>query len=60
MTRYPGKRYVIKWCHYCDHERYPGGKIIDPTTDNHAKKTEKGDWMCGDCVHNTETIKKII
>lgn len=34
---------------------YPHGKPIDPTTDKHAYKTEKGDWKCGFC-----TVKDLI
>ena len=37
-------------CHYCDHDKYPNGKPIDPTTDIHAKQTERGDWKCGVCT----------
>ena len=57
MTSRPHKRYNINRCHYCDHDRYPEGKSIDPTTDKHAKKTEKGDWICGVCV--TEQNSKL-
>jgi hypothetical protein len=50
MTSRPHKRYNINRRHYCDPDRYPEGKPIDPTTDRHAKKTEKGDWMCSFCI----------
>jgi hypothetical protein len=50
MTSRPRKRYVINRCHYCDHDNFPDAKPIDPTIDHNAKKTEKGDWMCGVCV----------
>jgi hypothetical protein len=47
MTSRPHKRYNIN---RLDPDRYPEGKPIDPTTDRHAKKTEKGDWMCSFCI----------
>jgi hypothetical protein len=50
MTSRPSKRYLVNRCHYCDHDKYPEGKIIDPTTDHDARKTDKGDWICGTCV----------
>lgn len=50
LTSHPHKRYKINLCHYCDHDKYPYGKPIDPTTDKHAKQTEKGDWMGSGCV----------
>ena len=34
-------------CHYFGHDKYPNGKPIDPSTDIHAKQTERGDWKCG-------------
>lgn len=58
MTSRPYKRYKINRCHYCDHDKYPEGKIIDPTTDKHAKQTEIEDWMCGVCV--LEEDKKLL
>ncbi|MGA8107090.1 MAG: hypothetical protein WB815_10610 [Nitrososphaeraceae archaeon] len=39
MTSRPSKRYLVNRCHY------PEGKIIDPTTDHDARKTDKGDWI---------------
>ena len=53
-----GKTYRINTCYYCDHDTYPGGKPIDPTTDKNFKQTAKGDWMCGECVD--ETTKKAL
>ena len=39
---------IVHRCHhYCDHDKYPEGKPIDPTTDVHARKTDKGNWKCG-------------
>jgi hypothetical protein len=55
MTSGPRKRYVINRCHYCNHDKYPNGKPIDPTTDHNAKQTEKGDWKCGVCVAEETT-----
>ena len=50
LTSRPRKRYSINRCHYCDHDKYgDAGKPIDPTTDHNARKTEKGDWICGVC-----------
>jgi hypothetical protein len=44
------KRYKTGICHYCDHSKYPNGKIIDPSTDKNARRTNKGDFMCGVCA----------
>lgn len=44
-----GKKFIIQTCHYCDNETYPTGKPIDPN-DRNARRTEKGDYKCGDCV----------
>ena len=41
---------MINRCHYCDHDKYPDGKPIDPTTDHNAKQAEKEDWKCSVCV----------
>ena len=43
------RRYNINRCHYCDHDKYPDGKIIDPS-DKYARHTDKGDFMCGVCA----------
>jgi hypothetical protein len=51
------KRYKVKRCHYCNHDKYPEGKIIDPS-DKYARHTDKGDWKCGYCVG--EDTKKIL
>jgi hypothetical protein len=50
MTSKPYKRYVVHRCYYCDQDKYPNGKIIDPTTDEDAHKTARGDYMCGVCT----------
>jgi hypothetical protein len=50
MTSKPIRRYVVHRCYYCDDDKYPNGKIIDPTTDKDAHKTSKGDWMCEVCT----------
>jgi hypothetical protein len=50
------RRYQINRCHYCNHDKYPHGKPIDPTTDQYAKKMEDGSWKCGICVG--EDVKK--
>ena len=52
------QRYKINICHYCDHDKYPDGKPIDPITDHSAKQTEKGDWKCGGRVD--EDTKKVL
>jgi hypothetical protein len=44
------KRYEVHRCHYCDHDKFPEGKPIDPTTDKQARQTDKGDWICGYCI----------
>jgi hypothetical protein len=53
-----GKRYKVNVCHYCNHDKFPNGKPIDPTSDKHAQKTAKGDWKCGACVY--EGTKKLL
>jgi hypothetical protein len=53
MTR-KKRPYNIYLCRYCDHNRYPCGKPIDPITDHDAIKTKNG-WMCGDCVREQKT-----
>jgi hypothetical protein len=40
------RRYKVNRCHYCDHDKYPDGKIIDPS-DKYARRTDKGDYKCG-------------
>jgi hypothetical protein len=60
LTQRKPKRYVTGRCHYCDHNRYPSGKLIDPTTDKMAKQTAEGDWMCGVFViEKFEEIKRL-
>ena len=51
------KRYKTGICHYCDHFKYPNGKIIDPSTDRGAKQMQDGTWKCGVCQLND--IKKV-
>jgi Pyruvate/2-oxoacid:ferredoxin oxidoreductase delta subunit len=51
------RRYKVNRCHYCNHDKYPDGKIIDPS-DKYARHTDKGDWKCGICVN--EESKKLI
>ena len=43
------RRLSLHRCHYCDHKKYPFGKTIFPD-DRLARKTDKGDYMCGTCV----------
>jgi hypothetical protein len=43
-----GKKYTLHRCYYCSHDKYPQGKVIMPF-DKNARKTEKGDFMCGVC-----------
>ena len=50
LTSRPRRRYQINRCHYCDHERFPDGKPIDPTTDKHARQMEDKSWKCGICI----------
>jgi hypothetical protein len=52
------RRTLFNRCQYCDHNKYPEGKIIDPTTDMYAKQTARGDWMRGVCVN--EEVKKLL
>jgi hypothetical protein len=56
LTSRPRKRYEIHRCHYCDHDLYPAGKPIDPTTDHNARQMEDGSFKCGVCV--AEDVKK--
>jgi hypothetical protein len=49
-TTKPFRRYVTNRCHYCDHDKYPQGKVIDPTTDKQARQMKDGSFMCGYCV----------
>lgn len=44
-----GKKHTLHRCHYCNHDKYPFGKVIMPH-DKHARKTDKNDWMCGECT----------
>ena len=37
-------------CHYCRHDLFPHGKIIDHSTDHIAKQMPNGQWKCGVCV----------
>ena len=41
----------ISLCHYCRPDLFPHGKIIDHSTDKLARRTDKGDWKCGVCLH---------
>jgi hypothetical protein len=56
MTSRPYKKYRINRCHYCDRDKYSDGKPIDPTIDQNAKKTDKGEWMCGVCIAQGNTL----
>jgi hypothetical protein len=44
------KRHTLHRCHYCDHNKYPFGKVIIPVVDPIARRTSMGDWKCGDCI----------
>jgi hypothetical protein len=44
------RRYEVHRCHYCNTDKYPEGKVIDPTTDKQARQTDKGDYICGYCI----------
>jgi hypothetical protein len=50
-----GKRYKTGVCHFCSHDRYPSGKLIDPTTDHNARQMEDGRWKCGVCIGEETT-----
>jgi hypothetical protein len=52
-----GKKHNLHRCFYCDHSKYPQGKVIMPH-DKHARKTDKGDFICGIC--NLELNQKLI
>jgi hypothetical protein len=39
----------INFCYYFNSEGYPEGKPID-INDRRARRTEKSDYICGDCV----------
>ena len=58
LTSRPYKRYQINRCHYCDHDQYPEGKPIDPTTDVNAQQMKDGSWKCSECV--LEDNKKLL
>jgi hypothetical protein len=50
----------VEYCHYCDHDQYPRGKIL--WNDKYAEKTERGDWKCGECVttdHRKSLVRSI-
>jgi hypothetical protein len=49
-------RYVIHRCTYCDRDRWPIGKPIDPTTDKQAIQMKDGTFKCGVCIG--EDVKK--
>jgi hypothetical protein len=55
MTSRPRKRYKTGVCKTCDHSKYPQGKLIDPTTDKHARQMEDGRWKCGVCIGEETT-----
>jgi hypothetical protein len=52
-----GKKHTLHRCFYCDQSKYPQGRVIMPY-DKHARKTDKGDFMCGQCAN--EESKKLI
>ena len=56
LTSRPRNRYEIHRCFYCDHDKFPHGKPIDPTTDRYAKQMEDGSFKCGTCIG--EDVKK--
>jgi len=43
------KSHTFNRCHYCDHQKYPRGKVIMPY-DKFQRETDKGDYMCGTCA----------
>jgi hypothetical protein len=46
------KRYRsgVALCHYCRHDLFPHGKIVDLATDKDAIQMKNGSWKCGVCV----------
>jgi hypothetical protein len=44
------KRYEVHRCFQCDHNKYPEGKIIDPTIDKNWHRNSKGEYVCGVCT----------
>jgi hypothetical protein len=56
LTSRPRRRYNINLCHYCDHDKFPHGKPIDPTSDKEARQMKDGSWKCGICIG--EDVKK--
>jgi hypothetical protein len=44
------KRYKTGVCHYCNDDKYPNGRLIDPATDRNARQMEDGTWKCGVCL----------
>jgi hypothetical protein len=54
------KRHVTgtSLCHYCRHDLFPHGKIIDHSRDKDAIRMPNGQWKCGVCV--IEDMEKAI
>jgi hypothetical protein len=52
------KRHVTgtSLCHYCRHDLFPHGKIIDHSTDKNAIRMKDGSWKCSVCL--LEDMKK--
>jgi hypothetical protein len=46
----------VSLCHYCDHNLFPHGKIINHDTDKNAMMMKDGSWKCSHCV--IEEMKK--
>jgi hypothetical protein len=51
------KRHTLHRCFYCDHDKYPQGRVIMPY-DKDAKITARGDHKCGVCVR--EDVRKSV
>jgi hypothetical protein len=51
------ERHTFNRCHYCDHQKYPRGRVIMPY-DKFQRNTDKGDFMCGTCA--LELNRKIL
>jgi hypothetical protein len=56
--RYKHRPYNIYLCTYCQKDKYPYGKPIDPITDLDAVDMGK-DWMCRECVREQKTIRDL-
>jgi hypothetical protein len=48
-------------CHYCRHDLFPHGKIINFDTDKNAIRMKNGSYKCGVCVREDfEKVTKLM